>query len=840
MKAFRKEFYMEIRKSLSRYISIFMIVALGVAFYAGVRSSEPDMRMSADKMYDESSLLDIRLLSTIGVSKENVDAIAKMSQVEAAEGVYHKDFISYSDDKSNVVTVMSINDSVNKVTLVDGKMPSLDNECLVDAFYMESKELKIGDVVKIETDDDSQALDSLKYDEYIISGSMNYSNYLGIDRGTSTIGNGKVEGLIAINKNCFTFDTYTEIYTLLKDTKKLQSYEDEYSDKVSQNMDEVKLVFEESVKVDYNKLVDSYIDNISASMGMDVTAVYPDKEKEDIIKEVTGESVPELETYVLDRQSIQSFVEYDQDATRIGNIGKVFPMVFFLVAAFVSLTTMTRMVEEERVLIGTYKALGYSKLAVALKYILYALSATLFGGLIGGYIGSKILPSIIIGAYKILYHLTDIVTPINSWYYFSAVLIAVACVVTATVVSIFSTLMSTPATLMRPAPPKNGRRVLLERVGFIWKHLNFSKKSTVRNLVRYKKRLFMTLFGIAGCMALLLVGFGLKDSINSVVNIQYSELRTYDMVLTSQDSSKIQYPNGVLDTLKVYETAVDFSNGEDNITGYINVLPKDDNIFDYLVFRDRNSKEQYTLSEDGVILSEKTATMLNLKEGDSLTVKVSDTQSYEVKIFHICENYIYHNVFMTDEYYSNISDNLTYNEVFVKLTEEGKAKEEEITTGLLNEEAVTAVTYIDNMRNKFDDMLGSLDIVTVVLVVSAAGLAFIVLFNLNNINVNERVRELATLKVLGFYDGEVSKYVYRENVIITGIGIILGIGVGKLLHKFVIETAEIDMVMFGRNINGISYVYAIALTILFAIIVNVAMHFKLKKINMATSLKSVE
>lgn len=803
MKAFRKEFYMEIRRSFSRYFSIFMIVALGVAFFAGVRSAEPDMRMSADKLYDESALMDVRMLSNVGVSSDDVDVVSKLPEVNKAEGIYHYDFLSFCDGKSNVVTVMSVNDSVNKVTLTDGCMPNNDFECIVDSNYMDSKGLKIGDTIKLESDNEIGVSHILKNDEYTISGSFNYSYYLGMDRGTSTIGTGKVEGLVALNKNCFLSDKFTELYVILEGTTNLQSYSDEYNQKVDSCTEKLETVFRENIKKEYGDM-------------------------------------PELATYVLDRQSIQSFVEFDQDATRIGNIGKVFPLVFFIVAAFVSLTTMTRMVEEQRVLIGTYKALGYSKLTVSLKYILYALSATLAGGLFGGYLGSKILPYIIIDAYKILYHLSDVVTPINTVYYTWAVLIAVACVVLATVFSIFGTLMSTPATLMRPAPPKKGKRVFLERIGFIWKHLNFSKKSTVRNLVRYKKRLFMTLFGISGCMALLLVGYGLKDSINSVINIQYNEIRTYDMVLFSNNSGSIDYPDGVDETMNVYESAVTFSNDKDTLTGYVNVIPNDAKVDEFLTFRDRNSHETYKLDNNGVILSEKAASKLGLEVGDKLTIKLSDTEEYTVNISHICENYIYHNVFMTEEYYKHIFGDVSYNEVFVKLTSDGKAKEEEITTNLLKQDSVFTVTYIDNLKERFNDMLGSLDVVTVVLIVSAAGLAFIVLFNLNNINVNERIRELATLKVLGFYDGEISEYVYRENIIITIIGIILGMGVGKLLHRFVIETAEIDLVMFGRNINAPSYLYAIALTVLFAIIVNVGMHFKLKKIDMATSLKSVE
>lgn len=835
MKALRKDFYMEIRKSFSRFISIFLIVALGVAFYAGVRSAEPDMRLTADKLYDQTNLLDIRILSTIGIDKAEVEKIQSIDSVKYAEGVYHYNFLNYYEEKSNVVTVMSINDNVCKLTLVDGKMPSNDKECLVDLKYLKGKNMNIGDKVTIASGDENRVTDTLKYEQYTISGTFTYSYYMGVDRGTATIGNGKVDGLVALNKDCFLSEQYSEMYVLLNGTTELESYSEEYDNKVEECSAEIEENFKEAVGKRYDDLT-----SMAAYQGI---------------------TLDRLDTYVLNRNSIQTYVEYEQDSERIGNIGKVVPMVFFLVAAFVSLTTMTRMVEEQRNQIGTLKALGYSKFKISLKYILYALLATLSGGLIGGYIGSKILPKIIMQAYEIMYTLGEMITPINAGYFVSAVLLAVICVLGATMFSIYSSLLSCPAMLMRPAAPKKGKRVLLEKIGFIWKHLNFSKKSTIRNLFRYKKRLFMTLFGIVGCMALLLVGFGLKDSINSVINVQYSELRKYDMVLsvkaensnqTNNDNisnniekaddinSIIEKTKGIQDLLRVQETSVQFTNGDKSYTGYLNVFEENDALSEFMVFRNRENKKEFKLSDEGVIIAEKTAKKLGVKEGDTITVKLSDVESYQVRVEKICENYVYHNIFMTEEYYRKVFGEPLYNSIYVKLTDEGRKNEETIVTNLLKNDNITGVTYINKLKDKFNDMLGSLDIITVVLVVSAGGLAFIVLYNLNNINITERIRELATLKVLGFYDGEVCAYIYRENIFITLAGIILGMFFGSVLHKFVIETAEVDMVMFGRDISGLSFIYATLITVLFAVIINGTMYFKLRKIDMAASLKSVE
>lgn len=561
-------------------------------------------------------------------------------------------------------------------------------------------------------------------------------------------------------------------------------------------------------------------------------------------------AVPEW--YVLSRQYLQTYVEYGQNADRIGAIGKVFPVIFFLVAALVCLTTMTRMVEEQRTQIGVLKALGYGKLAIAGKYILYALSASLLGSLIGLIIGQKVFPAIIINAYKIMYGtLPAILTPLNLEYSVTSTTLAVICTTGAAVFACYKELMAVPAQLMRPVTPKAGKRVFLERIGFIWRHLNFSMKATIRNLVRYKKRFFMTVFGIGGCTALLLVGFGLKDSITSIGSLQFSKVHIYDSEISLEDdiseadrlalAEVMENDTDIIDTLNVAKTTIDAESGTVTKNAYLMIPENPDALDNYVSLQDRVTGESYELTDEGVIITEKLAKLLDVSVGDTVYLKEDETDKVEVTITAITENYFFHYIYMSPAVYEELfKEGSVYGEILTNNSDNSEAFEEEFGQRYMDEEAVTGVSFVSATAANIADMLRSLDIITYVLVISAGLLAFIVLYNLNNINVSERMRELATLKVLGFYDGEVSGYVIRENVWLTAIGIIAGLFMGKVLHRYVILTAEVDMTMFGRNIELRSYLFSILLTFVFSGIVNLIMHFKLKKINMVESMKSVE
>lgn len=571
---------------------------------------------------------------------------------------------------------------------------------------------------------------------------------------------------------------------------------------------------------------------------------------EDAQKEVDDIETPEW--IVTDRNDLPEYSDFGDNAERLKNIGKVFPMIFFLVAALISLTTMTRMVEEQRTQIGTMKALGYGKASIASKYLSYAFLATVGGSIAGVLFGEKVLPFIIIQAYGIMYW--NIGDHMQLDYELQYALIAsgaaVICTMGATLFSCAKTLAETPASLMRPPAPKEGKRILIERISFIWKHLSFSWKSSMRNLFRYKKRLFMTIFGIAGSMGLMLVGFGLYDSIMDIAILQYDQIQHYDaMVINDEDATDSQEKdllkfldgNSEIDHYtRVQLTKMTAPKEKGSVSIYVYVPENTENFKEDVTLRDRKSHEQYELTDDGAVICEKTASLIGVKAGDKITLE-KDNRKYKVKITAVTENYMGHYVYMTPSCYEKtFGEKPEYSSTVYTMKEDAESDLETIGNAILKYPAALSISYTSSTAGQVERMLGSLGAVIWVLIISAGMLAFVVLYNLNNINITERQRELATLKVLGFYDGEVSQYVFRENILLSFIGILAGAVFGIFLHRYVITTVEVDAVMFGRNIKPISFVYSGIITFGFSMFVNMVMHFKLKKINMVESLKSVE
>ena len=1191
-KALRKNFYMEIRHSLGRFLSIFFIVAIGCAFFSGIRASEPDMRYSGDAYFDEKNLMDIQVMSTMGLTKDDLDAIRAVDGVLDAEGSYATDVLCTIRGNQVAVHVMALQDKMNQVQLEDGRLPEKENECVIDADYLDGKNLKIGDKITLSSGTSDSLEDTLKTDTFTIVGTVSSPEYIAFHRGSTTIGNGSVSAFLCVPEKAFSLDVYTEITVQVEGAKEATAFTKEYEEhvdsvlkkvqaikaereqarydeitstaqeKVDEAQDELaqaeqdladgkkeaeeelasarekldaaqkelergrnqlaasKLELEQSrnlliskqkeldqskaqveqgaqelsekqialttlrnqlaqlkeqeesledqrqellaqqtqmqqkkdellkakeelqqqaedyqsayqqiyqplkksyeeLNTQYELLLQNYEalkeeydrkqeageedpelkaqleqleaektameekltelkanldkmeleakaaeaeiqknqtkieagltqineglpaveagiaqieegipvlqDNIqkltdvltqgdaailTASRQIDQAkaqitsgqqqidsgwqqisegqkkieeaqqqlssgtkeledgwAVYEEgrieaqKKIEDGERQITEaelakaqQKIDDLEKpkwYVYDRNNLTEYSGYGDNADRMRAIGKVFPLIFFLVAALISLTTMTRMVEEERTQIGTLKALGYGNASIVGKYLWYAILATLTGGVFGILIGEKIIPYIIITAYKILYrHMHDVVIPYNLYYAVTACAAALACTVIATLFSCMKELREQAAELMRPPTPKQGKRVFLERVPFIWKNLNFTWKSTVRNLVRYKKRFFMTVFGIGGCMGMMLFGFGLKDSISAIVPLQYEQIQLYDgdVILkedvTEEERNEVQKE---LDTdKKVSVTAenllknIEISSGESSQEVYLDV-PKDVEAFKkFVVIRDRKTKEIYSLDDKGAILTEKVAKLLEINVGDKLTIDTDDGEK-TVLISAICENYMGHYLYMTSEVYEKtFGEAPAYNSIYYRTQDRTTEEAKDVGENIMKCDGTLSISYTTSLKKQVDHMLESLDIVIIVLIISAGMLAFVVLYNLNNINITERKRELATLKVLGFYDKEVSSYVYRENILLTLIGALAGLLIGKILHRFIVETVEIDSVMFGRNIDPPSFLYAFLLTVAFSLFVNGVMYFKLKKINMVESLKSVE
>ena len=1192
---------------MGRFVSIFFIVALGVAFYSGIRASEPSMRITADQYFDDSELMDLKVMGTMGLTKADIKAIGKVSGIEAVEGGYSKDVLCPVGDNEKVVHMLSKEKNFNQVSVVEGRLPEKAGECLVDEDFLSYTDLKVGDTVTFHSGDGEALTDSLVTDTYKIVGIGNSPLYISFGRGSSTIGTGEISGFVVVDKASFDMDVYTEAYVKVSGAEEKTAFTDEYNNlsdaakeavsaieeercavrkqeivdeanekladsektvnEKSQELEDAKKelesgkskaaeelekakqqltdgeaeladakqqiadgetqladakaqlndkqaqldsaeaqyesgkaqldqkeqelaaaeqtylsnyakympfitagkaqiaagrtqiadgkkqldeglaplkqlrdgldgiedgisqcdsgmaevqkqldgmdsdVYQEYVKIpeeDRNEEQQAYVnkwENLNAQfagiqaqktqletaksgllaqagftteadldaqitsltaqrdeldkkeaalLGQEQTLAAQEEEllsagrqitdgksqiaaarsqldstksqitdgkaqilsawallneKEDALNAskaqlASGEqeladgrskyeqAAKEAEEQITDGQAkitdgekqltdakqqiadakaeikkienpkwyvqtredaLTEYQGYGDNADRMRSIGKVFPVLFFLVAALISLTTMTRMVEEQRVQIGTMKALGYGKAAIAGKYIGYALIATLGGSIFGVLAGEKILPFIIIYAYMILYkHLPAILVPYHMSYALQASVIAVACTLIATIASCYKELAAEPAELMRPAAPKQGKRILLERIGIIWKHLNFTWKSTVRNLIRYKKRFFMTIFGIGGCMALMVVGFGLKDCIYEIVSLQYEKVQFYDAATyMSDDISEenrqqlhdyLDQNADIKETIEARMQKTDVKSASGKKTLYLMVPSDNEKIEDFLSFHSRTNKDEvYSLKKDEVILTEKMASLLNVKVGDELTIEDEDRGDQTVTVGAICENYMSHYLYLSPEKYEELYGvPAEYNTIIYSVKDGKDDQIEKIGTKLLSMDGVLNVSYTSSIEGRLDDMLRSLNLVIVVLIVSAGMLAFVVLYNLNNINITERQRELATLKVLGFYDGEVASYVYRENILLTIIGSVVGMVLGNLLHRYIILTVEVEEAMFGRQIHWQSYLYSFLFTVAFSLFVNWVMFYKLKKIDMVESLKSVE
>ena len=801
-KALLKDSVKEIKNTYKRFISILLMAFLGVGFFAGIRAASPDMLDTIDQYYKEQNVFDIEILSTLGLTQQDIEEISKIENVEAVDGAYEIDGKIETESKETIAKFITIGD-INKPLLLKGELPVNENECLVEESFLSANNKSIGDTIQVEieetTNDNGNKIQYLKNNEMKIVGTVQSPLYISRDRGSSNLGAGKINYYVYIPKeNINATDVYTNIYIKVKDADKYTTSSDKYED---------------------------YIEDVKDSI------------------EQIKEDTENPKWYILDRNSNTGYVGFIEATDSIGNIGKVFPVIFFAVAALISLTSMTRMVEEQRTQIGTLKALGYSKIQIMGKYILYASLASIIGGITGMCLGFYTLPQIVWEMYSMMYQITDKVVLSFRWGIGSLGLILICvCIIGATIYAVIRELKETPAILMRPKAPKMGNRVLLEKIPFIWKHLNFSHKVTVRNIFRYKKRFFMTIIGISGCTALILTGFALKDSIKAVLPNQFENVFTYDMQINIKNEeciSDIQENENIEKTVETYMTSVKAVNGE--IQEDVQVIVPKDNFDGLINIKDLKTKQQIELKDNEICLTEKVAQLLDINVGDTIKLRNNDNEEYEVKITYIVENYVSHYVYMSKIAYENLTGKqYKTNVILTKNKELTEEQEDVLATELMKNANISAITRTSTIMKILDDTLKSLDYVVIILIVSAGLLAFVVLYNLSNVNISERIRELATIKVLGFYNKEVYDYVTRETIILTIIGIILGLAGGYFLNFYILRTCEINTLRFAKIVNPISYVYAILITVVFTVIVNIATYFALKKIDMIESLKSVE
>ncbi len=899
-----KNCFRDIKTSFGRFFAIFAIVTIGVAFFAGVTATAPDMKNSSDCYYDEYNLMDIRLLSNIGFTNEDIEAIKKQDTVEGVFATYNMDAVAVNSGIQNTVKLMGLPDSginennvdyINRVRIKEGRLPENEGECvIVNNKSKEQSGLKVGDVITMGSGDSSDIADKLKNTEYTIVGVVYTPYYLSFDYGQSTVGSGRITYCIMLNNSEFISDYYTEVFATVRGVKELDTYSQEYFDKIGVTVDSLeKLASErvdlriadvreeiadkkaETVQEAKDKIADSIREQIIKQYqiyypGQDMSAITAP-----IIEEATKKAIDEFDTseidskfakaeeealdgsddwqwYILDRDSHYSYRDYKSSAEKIESIAAIFPVFFLLVAALVCLTTMTRMVDEQRELIGTLKALGYNKFDIVMKFVLYSFIASVVGGVLGSVTGLKMFPSIIYNCWNILYDMPDITYA--GHIVLSVVSIGLMCLVIigSTIYACSSDLTEVPAMLMRPKSPKKGKKILLERIGFIWKRMSFSNKVTARNIFRYKKRFFMTVVGVAGGGALMMAGFGIKDSITSLIANQFEEIVRYDVSLVYNEpdvENVVKEDSEFTDFISVYNYQSDVAsveNVEDEDTKLkedviINVVSDTQKFKDFVLFRKRNTKTTYDFGASGVYISEKLAKDLGVKAGDTVYVKSGDDTNKPVKIEHIIEMYTGNYIFMSAKYYDEIyGEEYSDNCIYGMIDETASDNEAAIGEKYLAIDGVTAITFYSDNIKRFNDMIETLNLVTYILILSAAALSFVVLYNLTNVNMSERIREIATIKVLGFYNGEVAAYVYRENIVISIIGALAGLGFGVILHRFIMDTIEMESIMFGNAVTPWSFVYSFLLTILFSLIVNAVMYRKLKKIPMVESLKSVE
>lgn len=781
MKKLLKETIVCMVKTSKRFISILVIVLLGVGFFAGIRAVAPDMKNTLDNYYEKTNMYDILITSNYGIREEVEKKLEEKYNVETG---YSFDAITTKkEDYATKIISYNKEDKINTPKLIKGKMPEKVDEVVVDNDFR--SEIKIGDKITI----DSNLINNKTV---TVTGYVESPLYISTERDSTNLLSGTIDYYLYMNETNIISPVKTTAYI------NLAAEESRFSKK-----------YEDTVK----------------------------KAKKDIRKTLQEEKVTGEEWYVLDIDSNAGFYQYEQDTERIDNVAKVFPLVFFIVAVLICLTTMTRMVEEERSQIGTLKSLGYKDSAIMFKYILYATLATIIGSIIGVVIGYRLLPELCFEMYKNMYRLGDIKLSYYASLTFQGMIIALLCTLGATIYTCRKTLKESPANLLRPVAPAAGKRVLLERIPIIWNHLSFSHKVTVRNVFRYKKRFLMTIIGIAGCTGLILAGFGLKDCIVKMVPHQYEEIFSYQAKIalneekTNETINKIKENKKIKDILEVQEEAVTIDNKDTNQSVTL-VIPKEDPD-GFIKLQDRKTNEHYNLN-NGIIITEKLANLLEVEENDVL--KFTGTDKYEKKIAHITENYLFHYIYLPKSEYQEDE----YNTVLVKTKNMTEKEEKEFASKLKEIPGVSSITFTSSTRHIFDDTMDNFAYVSLILIVSAGALAFVVLYNLSSVNISERRRELATIKVLGFYDKEVYQYINRENTILTLIGILLGLGIGNILTMYIIKTCEIDMLMFDPTIALASYIYAILITAAFAILVNVILYFSLKKIDMIESLKSVE
>lgn len=813
-----KHIFMKIKDNYKRFLSLICMAFLGVGFYAGIQSSSPDMLKTLDNFYDENNVYDISIISNVGLTEDDLLKLSKIKNVELAINIQEKDTYLEIEENNYVVKLIEYNSQMNNVYIKEGRLPKNNNEVSVDNALLENNNLKLGDSITI---------DGKKYS---IVGNVISPLYFSAERPNSNLGSGKVDYYIYVYNGSLDLEAYSNIYITVKGAKKYLTNSDSYKKLINNVKKDIDLIKDKQQDIRYDELYSDIIET-SETYGISI-----DESK--FIKP---------KWYIYDRLDNTSYKELINASDNLKKIGNIFPIIFFAISVLVSLISMMRMIEEDRVENGTLKSLGYNSFHITLKYVIYSLLATTIGSSIGAIFGSYIIPSVIWNIYKKIFFIPKFIYLLKSDYNALGLWICILCICGTSVIVCIKNLREVPANLMRPKAPKSGKKILLERINFIWKKLKFSDKITIRNIFRYKSRVITTILGIAGCTALILAGFGLKDSIKDVTDFQFNNIIKYDkMLMTNESINQIDIEKELLNDDKVenftnvntQNIKVLFNDEQQEVTMItpddFNSISKSISLIDL-----KTNNIIDNISDNSCIISEKTAKLLDIDVGDKISLLDNDNNKYDIKVSYIIKNYINQYLYINKNTYNNLFKDYKINSVLISLKDEDKNSKDFDKKYISNGYALTIVDN-DDIKSSMNDMLGSIDSIVAILIIAAASLAFVVLYNLSNINISERKREIATLKVLGFYPSEVDKYINRETVLLTILGIGIGLLFGSYLSHFIISTCEPDYIMFDRHVYTLSYFYSLFITVIFTIIVTIVTHFNLKKINMVTSLKNVE
>ncbi|AUI77830.1 MULTISPECIES: ABC transporter permease [Lactiplantibacillus] len=855
--AYFKTIMREIWSSKARFASILLIIFLGVAFYTGIRATGPDMSQAANDYYKQQKLATNSVQSTLGLTKSDTQVLAKHRAQLTYQAAKYVDVNQLTN--SQVIRVMALpkTQRLNQLRVVSGRLPRHANEIVLDAQAKRLQpKLKIGSTYRISST--TKRNQQFTRRTFKVVGFVNSPTYVeNTDRGVTNVGKGTLDYLVYVRPQVLKSSVITRIDVQFKNLRGVTPYTAKYRRLNRKNTAALKRWLKPQAKKRQQQLqaqatakikplqqatkqLESQVPAGTAQLVKLQTQLKQAQAKVAAIK---------APTYLYtDRSDNPGYTEYHENTQRVVALSTVFPLFFIAIAALICLTTMTRMVEELRLQMGTLKALGYSNTAVGSEFMVYGGLAALIGTALGVAFGVNFFPRFIAQAYGSMYNLPAIHVQYIWLDIVIALLIALLCTLGTALVVLRVDLRALPASLLQPRAPKAGKTLLLERWRWLWRRLSFNHKITIRNLFRYKQRLLMTVLGIAGCMAMMITGFGLKDSIGDISVKQFNQLWHYDAIVTRSGQETAQQRRAISKgstyraSMKLQAKQVTVKQaGVAEQTATLGIPAAQQHLSKFVVLRHRQSHQAIQLGTHGAVIDEKLAKLYGVQAGDQLTIKVAGQPAKKIRVSAIAENYVNHFIYMSPTYYRQVFKQApVYNTNYVQFKNASTKQQNAYADRLLKQTGIQNVTLMSTEKATNFKMLDSMNLVVLIFVVSAGALALVVLYNLTNINVSERIRELSTIKVLGFYDGEVTMYIFRENLILTVLGMLVGCFLGNWLHAYILQTAETNALMFSPTIHPLSYIYSALLTLAFSLLVMAMMHWKLKRVNMLDALKSVD